>query len=389
MPTQDYNFVGTINWLDLLAVHEYRHVVQFDKSITGFNKFLHFVFGYQTSSSMAHLAVPEWFWEGDAVNMETALTRSGRGRIPNFSLLMRTNTLTRGSFNYYRQYLRSFRYNIQDHYVTGHYLTAYLRRTYGSEVISKITEDTWRWPFIPFRFSSMMRKHTGTYLVPGYNDMMKELDSIWRRQISERQFNNFKRINFRKSSRYTDYLYPHYTNEGKIIALKKGIGDIATFVELDTEGQERKLFVPGIMNESAMISVSGNRIAWNEFAFDPRFRKQSYSVIETYGIREGKHTTLTKKSRYGSAAISPDGTEILTVETNEKGDHALTILNAKLGWIIQKIPNPENDFYLNPRWSDDGEFIVTVRQNAMGKTIMLYHLQSGKHLISGRQDLKT
>ncbi|MBR9998163.1 MAG: hypothetical protein KFF73_04290 [Cyclobacteriaceae bacterium] len=378
MPTQDYNFSGSINWLDLLAVHEYRHVVQFDKSITGFNKFLHLVFGYQTSSSMAHIAVPEWFWEGDAVNMETALTRSGRGRIPNFSLLMRTNTLTRGPFNYYRQYLRSFRYNIQDHYVTGHYLTAYFRRKYGVEVISKITEETWRWPFLPFRFSSMLKKHTGTYLVPGYNHMMNELDSIWRHQLRDRKFNEFRRINFRNSGRYTDYLYPHYTNDGKIVALKQGIGDIATFVEFSPEGSERKLFVPGFMNESGMISLIDDKIVWNEFEFDPRFRKKSYSGIRSYELEAGKHSILTRKGRYGSAALSPDGSRIVTVETTENGSHALTILNARLGWVIEKIPNPENDFYVNPRWSENGEFMVTVRQDALGKTIMVYHMETGE-----------
>ena len=377
MPSQDYSFTGTINWLDLLAIHEYRHVVQFDKSITGFNKFIHIVFGYQASSSMAHMSVPEWFWEGDAVNIETALTRSGRGRIPNFSILMRTNTLTRHPFNYYRQYLRSFKYNIQDHYVTGNYFTAYLRRKYGEEVIDKVTEDTWRWPFIPFRFSSMLKRHTGTFLISNYKNMMTELDSIWRSQISKRLFNEFHQINDRKAQRYTDYLYPHYSNEGKIIALKKGIGDIAAFVEFNELGKERKLFVPGFMNESGMLSVVDNIIVWNEFEFDPRFRKKTYSVIKLYDIDAGENYTISRKTRYGSADLSPDGSKIVTVETTEKDTHHLTILNSKLGWVIEKIPNPENDFYVNPHWSEDGSFIVTVRQNKAGKTIMVYHPETG------------
>ena len=379
MPSQDYNFAGTIDWLDLLALHEYRHVVQFDKSITGFNKFLQVVFGYDASSSMAHMAVPEWFWEGDAVNIETALTRSGRGRIPNFSLLMRTNTLEKGSFNYYRQYLRSFKYNIQDHYVTGHYFTAYLRRKYGEEVIGKVTEDSWRWPFIPFRFSSMLKRHTSSYLVPNYNNMMTELDSLWRSQVRNRRFNEYQLVNKRKTRRYTDYLYPHYSKAGNIIALKKGIGDIATFVEFDDTGRERNLFVPGFMNESGMLSVVDNTIVWNEFEFDPRYRKRTFSVIKLYDIDTGEPYTLSSKTRYGSADLSPDGSKIVTIETTEKGTHHLTILNAKLGWLIEKIPNPVNDFYINPHWSEDGSYIVAVRQNQEGKTIMIYNVENGEH----------
>lgn len=380
MPPQDYNFMGTIDWLDLLSVHEYRHVVQFDKSITGFNKLLHFVFGFEASNSMAHMAVPEWFWEGDAVNIETALTKSGRGRIPNFSLLMRTNTLSRGPFNYYRQYLRSFKYNIQDHYVTGYYFTAYLRRKYGEEAVGKVIEDAWRWPFIPFRFSSMLKKHTGTFLIRNYNNMMADIDSVWRNQIKNRHFNEYRQINQRKARRYTDYLYPHYSNEGKIIALKKGIGDIATFVEFDDSGEEKKLFIPGFMNESGMLSVVNNTIVWNEFEFDPRFRKKTFSVIKLFDTDSWEHYTLSRKTRYGSADLSPDGTKIVTVETSEKNTHHLIILNSKLGWVIEKIPNPENYFYINPHWSEDGSYIVSVKQNDEGKTIMILLTETGEEL---------
>jgi hypothetical protein len=108
MPPQDYNFGGTNDWLDQLATHEYRHIVQFQRSITGFNKALYYLFGPATLTAMAITAVPQWFWEGDAVATETAFTHSGRGRIPNFGLLMRSNLQEGSVFNYHKQYLRSY-----------------------------------------------------------------------------------------------------------------------------------------------------------------------------------------------------------------------------------------------------------------------------------------
>ena len=45
MPPQDYNFVGTNDWLDQLATHEYRHMAQFERSNTGFNRVLYYLFG--------------------------------------------------------------------------------------------------------------------------------------------------------------------------------------------------------------------------------------------------------------------------------------------------------------------------------------------------------
>lgn len=45
MPTQDYNFIGTNDWLDLLTAHEYRHVVQYQHATRGFNKAIYYLFG--------------------------------------------------------------------------------------------------------------------------------------------------------------------------------------------------------------------------------------------------------------------------------------------------------------------------------------------------------
>jgi len=236
MPTQDYNFAGVLDWMDLLAVHEFRHVVQFDKSITKFNKAVFYVLGYNASSSLAHIAVPEWFWEGDAVVIETALTKGGRGRIPNFGMLMRTNTLERGTFNYYRQYLRSYKYEVQDHYTFGYYMTSYLRNHYGDKIINETTRQTWAWPFIPFRFSNRIKKYSGKSLLQNYNSMMTELDSLWWNQIKQRNFTLYSQINFRYSNAYTDYKYPHYLNDGSVVSLKSGIGDIPTFVKFDQSG---------------------------------------------------------------------------------------------------------------------------------------------------------
>jgi hypothetical protein len=376
MPTQDYNFAGLLDWMDLLSVHEFRHVVQFDKSITKFNKGVFYVLGYNASSSLAHLAVPEWFWEGDAVVIETALTRGGRGRIPNFGMLMRTNTLERGSFNYYRQYLRSFKYQVQDHYTFGYYMTSYLRNHYGDAIIDETTRQTWAWPFIPFRFSNRIKKYSGKSLLQNYKSMMIELDSLWRDQIEQRTFNRFNQVNFRYSKAYTDYAYPHYLKDGSVISLKSGIGDIPTFVRFDETGKDRKLSVPGIINSTGMLSVANDIIVWNEIEYDPRWGNQTYSVIKIYDLKQKKLKRVTWKSRYSSAALSPDGKVIVTIETTHDSKYKIVIIDTGTGNVIGEIPNPQNYFFQNPRWSDDGRKIVAVKQSKAGKTLWIYDLES-------------
>jgi hypothetical protein len=376
MPTQDYNFTGMLDWMDLLAVHEFRHVVQFDKSVTKFNKAVFYVLGYNASSSLAHIAVPEWFWEGDAVVIETALTKGGRGRIPNFGMLMRTNTLERGTFNYYRQYLRSFKYQVQDHYTFGYYMTSYLRNHYGDKIISETTRQAWAWPFIPFRFSNRIKKYSGKSLLQNYKSMMVELDSLWRKQINQRNFSRYNQINFRYSNAYTDYSYPQYLNDGSIVSLRSGIGDIPTFVKFDQSGKDKKVSVPGIINSTGMLSVANDIIAWNEIEFDPRWGNQTYSVIKIYDLKNKKIRRVSRKSRYSSAALSPDGKLIVTVETTHDSKYKIVIIDTGTGKVIGEIPNPQNYFFQNPRWSDDGSKIVAVKQSKAGKTIWIYDLES-------------
>ena len=376
MPTQDYNFSGVLDWMDLLSVHEFRHVVQFDNSLTKFNKGVFYLFGYDAASSLSHLAVPEWFWEGDAVVLETALTKGGRGRIPNFGLLLRTNTLERGAFNYHRQYLRSFKYQVQDHYTFGYYLTSYLRRHNGNEIISKTTKETWSWPFIPFRFSHRLKKYSGKNLIKNYKSMMVELDSIWEGQLAERTFTRFRQINFRYSKAYTDFSYPHYLNNGSVIALKSGIGDISKFVFFDKTGKDKIITVPGIVNGTGMLSVANDIIVWNEIEFDPRWRNQTYSVIKVFDVGKKQLRCITKRSRYSSAALSPDGKVIATIESTHDSKYKIVILDAFSGKVMGEIPNPQNYFFLHPRWSYDGTKIVAVKQSKSGKTLWIYDLEN-------------
>ena len=109
MSPQNANFLGNNDWLDLLALHEYRHVVQYDRSRTGFTGFIRNIFGEYSQAAVASAVVPSWYWEGDAVGIETALSASGRGRIPQFSAAFRANLLEIGSYNYNKQYLRSYK----------------------------------------------------------------------------------------------------------------------------------------------------------------------------------------------------------------------------------------------------------------------------------------
>lgn len=387
MPPQNYNFTGTTEWLDQLASHEYRHVVQFDKANRGFNKLLYYAFGPATLAAMSVTAVPQWFWEGDAVVTETAFTSGGRGKIPNFGLVFRTNLLESREFNYHKQYLRSYKHNIPDHYVFGYHMVSYLRRRTGDPFIwEKVTKRAWSVPFIPFTFSNAIKKESGLYVTKLYNEMANDLAKEWREEVNALSLSTFETVPHNPRKGYTNYYYPQVLDGSRILAMKSGIGDIAQFVILEN-GVEKNSFIPGILNDAGMLSAVGDLVVWNEYGFDPRWRMRTYSVIKLYDVREKKLKFVTRKSRYASAALSPDQQKIVTVETNTTYNTTLTVLDTA-GNVRKQFANPQQAFYSMPRWSADGKSIAVLKTTASGRSVVVFDFDSGveKELIAASNE---
>ncbi|QMU31106.1 TolB-like translocation protein [Adhaeribacter radiodurans] len=377
MPTQDYTLLGTNRWLDLLSVHEFRHVVQYDKAWQGTSKLAYYLFGDYGLSVANNLALPNWFWEGDAVGTETAFTNSGRGRTPDFDLLYRTNLLNGRNYSYNKQHLGSFKDPVPNHYVLGYHLTTYGRRHYGPEFWGKVVDQAASRFFIPFIFSTAMRYETGYRLPANYRRMQHELDSLWTQQTAQIKPTEATVITKRKSSTYTNYEFPQELSDGSIVALKSGLGDYPHFVKIAADGQEKKLFTPGPINGNAMLSMAQDKIVWSEYEFDPRWQVRTYSVIKYYDVAAGKQHVLQRKTRLAAPAFSPDASKIAAIETSLQNDYTLVILDANTGQELKRLPAPENDFISMPRWAPDGKNIVLLRTAQGRRSISLLNSETG------------
>src|SRR6185295_18595215 len=323
-------------------------------------------------------AAPQWFWEGDAVATETAFTPSGRGRIPNFDLVFRTNLMEGRAFNYHKQYLRSYKNNIPNHYVLGFNMISYLRKkTNDPQIWEKISSRAWNFPFIPFTFSNAIKKETGMHVKDLYAEMAADREKNYDEAVKGLEFNSFETLTRRKSTAYTDYLYPQALENGKILVTKSGIGDIETLVVLTQDGKEESRYVQGVINDAGMLSATNSRVVWNEYRYDPRWPIHTFSVLKGYDFGSKTSRIISGKSRYSAAAISPDGYKVATVESTHDYQVHLVILDYMSGKILNEIPNPSNDQIGMPRWTPDGKSIVALRINADGKTISRIDAVSG------------
>nr|WP_262908796.1 hypothetical protein [Hymenobacter translucens] len=362
--------LGTVDWLDGLVIHEYRHVGQFEKARQGVGRILGPLFG-DGALGIAAVGVPQWFFEGDAVGTETALTRSGRGRVPSFGVGLRANLLSGRRYAYPKSVNGSLRDNVPNWYVLGYFMTSYLKVHHGPGVWSSVFDRYYRFPFYPFSFSHAVRRTTGLRVEQLYNRTMHELDSVWRaQQRAQPAETPVREFVVRESERvFTQYEYPQYVSDSTVLAFKSGLGHIPQLVKLSRRGREEKVFVPGLLNLPEMLSVNGGRAVWPEFRVHPRWGQKIWSELKVLDLASGKLTRIGKEGRYSAAALSPDGSRLVAVQTDPGYHHSLVVLNTSTGAVEQVLPNPQNDFYLQPRWHPDGRRIVAVTLKKAGKTI--------------------
>ncbi|RYF78493.1 MAG: hypothetical protein EOO39_01300 [Cytophagaceae bacterium] len=391
-PPQDPSLLGTLNWLDLLAVHEYRHIVQYEKALQGYGRILYTLLGAQGLGFPSQIVTPGWFLEGDAVGTETILTQSGRGRLPAFELAMRTNLLTRKPFSYAKAVGGSFRDNVPNHYELGYFLTTKLKRTYGPDAWSKSLNRIYtQFPFYPFSFSNGLKQTTksaenpkGTRVDDLYNEAVADLVETWRKKresltvtpatlypVLAEKANTPRPV-------FTNYRNPQYLTDSTILCTKSGLGDIPQLVLLSRNGVEKRVYTQGLILENPdLLSATPQTACWIENRYDPRWGQQLFAEIRVLDLASGKLTRLTHRSRYKTVSISPDNSKLIAVRNDTDYQNHLVVLDTKTGRELTVLPNPANDMYIHPRWFNN-EAVVTVTLTKEGKTIELIDTRNGQ-----------
>ncbi len=361
--------------LEQLALHELRHVVQVDKLHQGLTRILYYVFGEMATGVISGM-LPIWYLEGDAVATETALSRAGRGRLPSFEMKLRALSLEKGRvYRYDKAYLGSYKDYVPDYYQYGYPMIAYSRQKYGSRWWDQSLNYVARNPYLinPIHFS--LYNHLGLNKRRLYDATFRELGNQWNKDAGELQFIAFDTLNIRNRDLYTSYRFPQYLNDSVIIIEKSSLDKIPRFVALSRHGEESIIHYPGF-HLPVRLSVSSKTILWTEIIQDIRWSNREFSVIKKLDITTRKETQLTRKTRYFSPALSPDGTRVSTIEITIQNQESLIILDIKNGKMIRKIPVSSKTHAMMPTWSKDGKCIYLILLTAKGKSIQKIDLDS-------------
>lgn len=370
MPSQDlYPQI----WQNQLALHEYRHAVQMMKINSGFTKGLYYVFGQQAVAAVFGTFLPFWFIEGDAVFSETVHSRSGRGRVPEFTCKLKAQVLGKKIYKYDKAQFGSYNDFVPDHYTLGYQLVTCGIEKYGMQLWDKTLDNVARKPFTLVPFTHSLKKITGKGKVGFYNMVLDSLKVKW--QSEDGIFNDSV---FEVNNRfYSNYLFPQPLSDGSVICEKTGVDDINRFVKVFPDGNEKKIFTPGY-DFVESLWANDSLICWNEKGFDTRWSNRSYSVIKIYNFKNRKLKTVTRKSRYFAPAVSHGADKIAVSEVDITGRYFLKIIDIVSGKVLKSYSTADNLFFMTPAWSCDDRYIVSVGLGKKGKSLLLTDTESGK-----------
>jgi hypothetical protein len=387
-------------WLDQLAIHEFRHVIQMDKVQQGFTRFLNVLFGEQATAAVVGLYIPPWFMEGDAVCAETGMSNSGRGRLPFFEQELRAQLLEKGSYSYDKAALGSYRDFVTNRYKLGYYLVAMGRKNYGPQLWEGMLNQVGRNPLGITPFSRGIKKgiqaNRSTVLhkrkerfgvVAGqdektpldgkkilYQDNITELALLWKQQDDSIRPSTFEKLS-PDPKVYTGYRFPHFGENDIVICQKEGLADAGQFITLDGDGKEERLFMPGYDFGSSFDYRNGLMI-WAENFDHLRWEHGDKAKLVIYDTRRQKHQVIKFSSNLFAPVFSSDGGQIMAVETTREGACNIVILDSQTHQLIKRLDGKVGQTLLTPQWDGKDHYIAFVL-DGKGKRMVRGEIATG------------
>lgn len=357
-----YDF-GNISWYESLAIHEYRHVQQYNNFRNGLSRFFYYIFGERGLSLATNASVPDWFYEGDAVHSETALTPQGRGRQPFF--LSGYNSLWLEGKHYSWQKLRngSLKDYVPNHYQLGYLLVNYGYLKYGNDFWEKVTHDASAFRGLFYPFQQAVKRYTGL----SYKNFRNEALAYYRSR-----FDSTRLIMLHKDPTVTDYYYPQYLGADSLLYLKTSYRKLPAFYVRQGSKEHRvaRRFISG----EDWFSQRGGQVAYTAYSTHPRWSLVDYSDIVLLDLSSGRQRTLTHKQRYFTPDIAPSGERIAAVRITDSLETELQVLSTEDGRVIQSIRGGADEYYTNPRFLDENRILAGVRSRDARMSLQAYDL---------------
>ena len=343
-------------WDRQLVAHETRHVAQMNKLYSGVFKYLHFLLGDQSEGAGAGIYLAGWFLEGDAVVSETAVSRTGRGRQPEFLMPIKAYLYNGTKFSWDTWNLGSYRYNVPNEYQMGYLLASYTYRQAGKHIFGDMLHYITQYPLrIPPPMRGLL-KYGGMSEQEFFRDALAYQTAQWMQEDSARTVDrNIRQFAFPEKETYRSYRSAVAADTHLVIALRTDLVKPRRLVSIDSSGNETFLKYAGQINSA--VKKQGHKLYWTATVPHERWEQVSFSVLQSYDLTTKKTTALTRRTRYFSPAPSPDSDWIAVAENNAQGENFLVILDLYNYQPPQRFALPAGHVLKELAWSLDAKTI--------------------------------
>ncbi len=378
-PPQQQNLLSTTDWVDLLTIHEFRHVQQNSNERRGITRLFSFLQGQYGWAVLSSLATPNWFSEGDAVIFETALTSAGRGRTPAFSAELRSLLAAGTDYSYAKARNGSFADLVPDHYRYGYAMLTFARERYGNDVWKSVLQDGAAYKSLIYPFSRALEKKTGYTTKTLYRATLAALREAQDSALAARPpLVEGEAIGY-ASPQVVNYRFPQVSDDGSLLALRSGFQVTPELVRVDPTGNQKDQVLTSVgIQREPYFDVRGNLAVWMEARQDPRYTNLDYSDIVLYELGSGRKRKLTERGKFVSPSLSFDRRQMVAVSTDPlRGNPELVVLDTQSGQELRRYATTAANVIF-PRFSPDGQTIYFLEQSFAGIALLALRVESGE-----------
>ncbi|MCF6234953.1 MAG: peptidase S9 [Gammaproteobacteria bacterium] len=388
---------GHDDWLRLLFIHEYSHILSLD-SARGYSKVMRSIFGKPVSSfevlGLSPLLffftvspnnyLPSWWHEGIATWSETEFTPAGRGRSSYFDMIYRMAISENNipSIDQINGDMPDWPGGSMP-YIFGLALQKYMIDQYGIETVAKLN-----------------KKHAGRvpYFINGAAEQLfdgKSYLDLYQEMVDQMQQEQSLQIQKLQTTPLTEMVVldlkgqqlnaPRYSPNGKFIVYQKQDPHQHSLIMVaNSDGSNEKVLTRVHSTEPSLSwSSNGEKIYFSQIEVNHGFN--IYQDLYHYDLVQGRLNRMTNGLRLREPDVSPDGKQLVAV-MNSRGQQSLVILPADSNHLLTdpselKVISDEKFTAINsPRWSPDGRSIVyTAKNNEGSSRLFLYHIDEDRH----------
>ncbi len=363
---------GTTDWATQLTIHEYRHVHQYNNFNNGASKWIRAIFGQQGYGVAVSAAIPNWFYEGDAVYQETRLSEQGRGRMPSFLKAYPALWSLNRKYNWMKLRNGSLKDYVPNHYDLGYLLVSYGYEKFGDAFWQNVTRDASAFKGVFYPFQRAVKKYSGENFTQFTQNAMGYYRGLYR--FNEKTPGT-EQERIKGSEKVINEVYPQIVSPDSLLFMKSTYSERPGFYIRDKKGEHLVRFRD--ISLDRQFSYRNGQIVYAAYEKDPRWQGVDYSVIRVLDLATDVQRSLRPRTRYFTPDISGDGTRIVVNEVLANGRSALVILDAGSGNVVGQVRNDSIDYFAGPRFLDNQQIVAAIRTKSGRSFIGLVNTVSG------------